>query len=47
MCEHCEAIDAILVNLFGRKSTDMVMKLVKAQVHGPLLEKGLNCADLH
>jgi hypothetical protein len=44
MCEHCKTLDSVLAELLGRKPTDLIMKLVKTQVHGPLCENELDCA---
>jgi hypothetical protein len=44
MCELCKALDAVLEELLGKKPADLIMKLVKARVHGSLVENELNCA---
>jgi hypothetical protein len=43
MCEHCDAVDAVLANVLGRKPTDVVMKRVRAKLHGAQLENPVNC----
>ena len=42
MCEHCDAVDSVLANVLGRKPTDVVMKRVRAKLHGPQLESAVN-----
>ena len=36
VCEHCDVLDSILMNLVGRKVTDVIMKRVMAELHNPV-----------
>ena len=35
VCEHCNVLDSILMNLVGRKVTDVIMKRVTVELHHP------------
>ena len=35
LCDHCDAVNTVLVNLMGPKVTDVIMKRVKAALHDP------------
>jgi len=49
MCDHCDAVYAVLLNLVGQKVSDVIMKRVSAALHDPSSDKidrshSLDCA---
>ncbi len=36
MCDHCNVMDSVLMNLVGRKVTDVIMKNIAAELHPPI-----------
>ena len=36
MCEHCDVLTNVLIQLFGNKVTEMIMERASAQLHGTL-----------
>jgi hypothetical protein len=43
MCEDCDAVDAVLSELLGRKPADLIMKRVTAKLHGAQIQNVLDC----
>jgi len=36
LCEHCDVLDSVLLNLVGRKVMGVIMKRVRAELHAPI-----------
>ena len=51
VCDHCDTMDSVLVNLVGRKVTDVIMRRVKAELHNPIDKSNqsttIDCAIRH
>jgi hypothetical protein len=39
VCDHCDALDEVLIDLTGPKVAAVIMKRVRAKLHGESLEK--------
>jgi hypothetical protein len=36
VCDHCDVMDSVLLNLVGRKVTDVIMRRIVVELHHPI-----------